>query len=75
MPDEVLTIKQVTTNGRPYRRTTRLPLDILAKAFRGELVPREPRDEPASELLARARGARGGACEAAKPKRRKSASP
>ncbi len=28
---------------------------ILAKAFRGELVPQDPRDEPADELLARVR--------------------
>ena len=26
---------------------------LLAKAFRGELVPQDPNDEPASELLAR----------------------
>lgn len=26
---------------------------LLAKAFRGELVPQDPSDEPASELLAR----------------------
>lgn len=32
---------------------------ILAKAFRGELVPQDPRDEPASKLLARIRSTRG----------------
>lgn len=31
---------------------------LLAKAFRGELVPQDPSDEPASELLARIRAAR-----------------
>jgi type I restriction enzyme S subunit len=31
---------------------TQLDQSILAKAFRGELVPQDPRDEPASELLA-----------------------
>ncbi len=36
---------------------------ILAKAFRGELVPQDPNDEPASVLLDRIRAAR----EAAKP--------
>lgn len=31
---------------------------ILAKAFRGELVPQDPNDEPASVLLARIKAAR-----------------
>ena len=31
---------------------------ILARAFRGELVPQDPNDEPASEMLARIRAAR-----------------
>ena len=31
---------------------------ILSKAFRGELVPQDPNDEPASELLARIRATR-----------------
>lgn len=31
---------------------------ILAKAFRGELVPQDPNDEPASELLARIKAER-----------------
>ncbi len=37
---------------------TQLDQSILAKAFRGELVPQDPRDEPASELLARIRNER-----------------
>jgi type I restriction enzyme S subunit len=36
----------------------RLTQSILAKAFRGELVPQDPNDEPASELLRRIRVAR-----------------
>ncbi len=31
----------------------KLPQSILAKAFRGELVPQNPNDEPASVLLER----------------------
>ena len=47
---------------------------ILAKAFRGELVPQDPRDEPASELLARIkaeRDAAGGNGKKTKKKRTK----
>ncbi|MBX3627820.1 MAG: restriction endonuclease subunit S [Rhizobacter sp.] len=34
-------------------RTRRLAPQILAKAFRGDLLPQDPHDEPASALLAR----------------------
>ncbi|ATF17016.1 restriction endonuclease subunit S [Phaeobacter gallaeciensis] len=44
----------------------RLEAQLLAKAFRGELVPQDPNDEPASVLLARIREARA---NAPKPKR------
>jgi type I restriction enzyme S subunit len=44
----------------------RLESVILAKAFRGELVPQDPNDEPASVLLARIRAERAAA---AKPRR------
>ena len=37
---------------------SQLNQSILAKAFRGELVPQDPNDEPASELLARIRRGR-----------------
>jgi hypothetical protein len=43
---------------------------LLAKAFRGELVPQDPGDEPASALLARIRAARQAGAGAAKPLRR-----
>jgi type I restriction enzyme S subunit len=36
----------------------RLDERLLAKAFRGELVPQDPADEPAEALLARIRAAR-----------------
>ena len=37
---------------------TQLDQSILAKAFRGELVPQDPSDEPASQLLHRIRTTR-----------------
>jgi len=43
------------------RLLDRLDQAILAKAFRGELVPQNPADEPASVLLARIKAARPGA--------------
>lgn len=42
---------------------------FLAKAFRGELVPQDPHDEPASKLLARLRTGSGSAGNSSKPKR------
>ena len=43
------------------KRIDRLTQSILAKAFRGELVPQDPSDEPASELLARIQAQRASA--------------
>lgn len=40
------------------RRLATLDQSILAKAFRGELVPQDPNDEPASVLLERIRAER-----------------
>ncbi|MGO3423959.1 MAG: restriction endonuclease subunit S [Pseudoalteromonas distincta] len=40
------------------KRVDNLTQSILAKAFRGELVPQEPNDEPADKLLARIKAAR-----------------
>ena len=59
--------------------TSRLPVfeqAILAKAFRGELVPQDPNDEPASVLLERIRAEREKAEDAesaGRPKRRREA--
>ena len=43
-----------------------LDQSILAKAFRGELVPQDPSDEPASSRLARIQGQRAQQIEAAR---------
>jgi type I restriction enzyme S subunit len=40
------------------RRLESLQRSLLAKAFRGELVPQDPADEPASTLLERIRAER-----------------
>jgi type I restriction enzyme S subunit len=42
-------------------RIDHLTQSILAKAFRGELVPQDPNDEPASQLLARIQAQRAAA--------------
>src|SRR5215471_18971742 len=47
-----------------------LDQSILAKAFRGELVPQDPSDEPVSVLLARIREQRARQAEAAKRKKK-----
>jgi type I restriction enzyme S subunit len=51
------------------RQVENLTPALLAKAFRGELVPQDPTDEPAVVLLERIRAAR--AAEASKPKHNK----
>jgi type I restriction enzyme S subunit len=48
----------------------RLTPALLAKAFRGELVPQDPSVEPASVLLERIRAARQAEAAAGKPSRR-----
>lgn len=50
--------------------SARLTPALLAKAFRGELVPQDPADEPAVELLKRLAAGRA---EATKPKRSRGA--
>ncbi len=43
---------------RAQRRSASLRRAVLERAFRGELVPKDPTDEPAEALLARIRAAR-----------------
>lgn len=52
------------------QRIDRLTQSILAKAFKGELVPQDPNDEPASELFKRIQAERE-AQEPAKKTRKK----
>lgn len=51
----------------------RLDERLLAKAFRGELVPQDPADEPAEALLARIRAARAAAPKVKRERRTKTA--
>ena len=52
---------------------TRLTPALLAKAFRGELVPQDPNDEPAAELLRRLQAERATAPKASAGRVRKAA--
>ena len=56
---------------RAQRRSAALRRAVLERAFRGELVPQDPSDEPASVLLARIRAERATAA-ASSTRRRKS---
>ncbi|MCV0394845.1 MAG: restriction endonuclease subunit S [Rhizobiaceae bacterium] len=55
--------------GRARKLLDRLESAILAKAFRGELVPQDPNDEPASVLLERIRAAGAAAPKARRGRR------
>ncbi|WP_225198834.1 restriction endonuclease subunit S [Gluconobacter oxydans] len=59
-------VRVETEAQRTLTLLTRLEASLLAKAFRGELVPQNPNDEPANVLLDRIRAERAAA---PKPKR------
>ena len=52
------------------RITEDMSASLLAKAFRGELVPQDPNDEPASVLLERIKAQREAEAAAKKPAKR-----
>ena len=52
-------------------RVDRLTQSLLVKAFRGELVPQDPNDEPAAALLERIRAQRAAAPQAKRGRRKK----
>lgn len=56
---------------RARKLLDRLEAAILAKAFRGELVPQDPNDEPASVLLDRIRAQRAAAPKAERGRKAK----
>ncbi|MGI5843325.1 MAG: restriction endonuclease subunit S [Candidatus Xenobium sp.] len=84
-PQEQLTILEIleTMNAtslaleddvsRAHQSLTTLHQALLAKAFRGELVPQDPEDEPASVLLERIRKERAAAEKAGKAGNKKRA--
>ena len=59
--DELLTLADQIENrySKGMSHFTCLKQSILAKAFRGELVPQDPNDEPATVLIERIQEARG----------------
>ena len=69
--ERIASVIEVTLDSNS--RLEKLDQSILSKAFRGELVPQDPNDEPAAELLARIRATREAAETKKKTTRKKKA--
>ena len=65
--------RMVTEAAAARRLLDRLDQSVLAKAFRGELVPQDPLDEPVSVLLDRIRAERAAAPKAKRGRRKAAA--
>ncbi len=61
LDERLASIERLSSSlGSAHDQWAMINQSILAKAFRGELVPQDPNDEPASELLERIRREREG---------------
>jgi type I restriction enzyme S subunit len=63
--------QQTLANDRLLKQSTAQRQNILKAAFSGQLVPQDPSDEPASELLERIRAERAAQQAVKKPRGRK----
>ena len=64
-------VEQQTAIAHALKQSTAQRQNILRAAFAGQLVPQDPKDEPASVLLARIRAERASAAGVMTPRRRK----
>lgn len=73
--EALLKIADVVENhySKAQEQLDKLPQAILAKAFRGELVPQDPHDEPAPALLERIKAGRAQAVKPEKKPKRQAA--
>jgi type I restriction enzyme S subunit len=70
LPEQTGIVRRVEARYHAARaQADKLTPAILAKAFRGKLVPQDPNDEPVGELLDRIRASRTENAATPKPKR------